>query len=50
MVALSYFHKSNAYTLAAIWNTSLLTSTWQADHFALARSMLGSFLAPPQSP
>lgn len=48
MVALSYFHKSNAYTLAAIWNTSLLTSSWQGEHYTLARSILASFLAPPR--
>ncbi|MCP8882148.1 TetR family transcriptional regulator [Devosia sp. XJ19-1] len=46
MVALSYFHKSNAYTLATIWNDALLTRDWQNDHRAFARSMLATFLAP----
>lgn len=48
MVALSYFHKSNAYTLAAIWNEALLSEAWQKEHCALARSMLAAFLAPAQ--
>lgn len=47
MVALSYFHKSNAYTLSAIWSTSLLEAQWQTDHRALARTMLATFIAPP---
>lgn len=50
MVALSYFHKSNAYTLSAIWNASLLTKGWQNDHYTLARAILSTFLAPAPLP
>ncbi|MVS98963.1 TetR family transcriptional regulator [Devosia marina] len=49
MVALSYFHKSNAYTLSAIWNDALLTPVWHEEHSVLARTMLAAFLAPPPS-
>lgn len=46
MVALSYFHKSNAYTLSWIWNEDLGSKEWLADHYAIARQMLEAFLEP----
>ncbi|QJR17878.1 TetR/AcrR family transcriptional regulator [Pelagibacterium halotolerans] len=46
MVALSYFYKSNAYTLSIIWNEQLLSQSWQDEHYRLARDVLESFLAP----
>ncbi|WP_121066152.1 TetR/AcrR family transcriptional regulator [Chachezhania antarctica] len=46
MVALSYFHLSNAPSLSAIWNQDLTDDTWRAEHRRLARQMLGSFLRP----
>lgn len=49
MVALSYFHKSNAFTLSVIWNQDLTTTSWQEEHHAFARAVLVSFLtAPPR--
>lgn len=47
MVALSYFHQSNAYTLSHIWNTDLLSDGWQQDHRQVARAMLTAYLQPP---
>lgn len=47
MVALSYFHISNAHTLGVIWNTSLLSEEWRARHHALARDMLRTYLVAP---
>jgi AcrR family transcriptional regulator len=46
MVALSYFHKSNVYTLAIIFGPHLLTDAWQADHGVVARQALRSYLLP----
>ncbi|MWB77160.1 TetR family transcriptional regulator [Pseudooceanicola sp. 216_PA32_1] len=46
MVALSYFHLSNAPTLSAIWNQDLTDSAWRAEHRRLSRDMLRTFLAP----
>jgi AcrR family transcriptional regulator len=42
MVALSYFHKSNAYTLGIIFRTDIMTTDWQDRHFAMARDMLAA--------
>ena len=44
MVALSYFHRSNAYTLSAIFRTDLLQSGWQEQHRQVAAEMLTRFL------
>jgi AcrR family transcriptional regulator len=44
MVALSYFHKSNAYTLGIIFKTDLTTETWQEQHFVMMREVLRSYL------
>jgi AcrR family transcriptional regulator len=44
MVALSYFHRSNAYTLSAIFRTDLLAADWQAGHRQFAADLLLRFL------
>ncbi len=44
MVALSYFHRSNAHTLSAIFRTDLLDPHWQEAQFGYARDMLTRFL------
>jgi AcrR family transcriptional regulator len=47
MVALSSYHRSNAYTLSIIFSTDLLDPRWQADQKRQARAVLGSFLHAP---
>lgn len=47
MVALSYFHKSNAYTLGVIFRSDITTAEWQAQHLAMARDLLATYLRPP---
>jgi AcrR family transcriptional regulator len=44
MVALSYFHRSNAYTLSAIFRTDLLEPGWQEQHRQVAAELLTRFL------
>lgn len=44
MVALSYFHRSNAHTLSAIFRTDLLDPAWQAQQKQHADAMLTRFL------
>jgi AcrR family transcriptional regulator len=44
MVALSYFHRSNAHTLSAIFRTDLLEPSWQAEQKGHAEQMLTRFL------
>jgi AcrR family transcriptional regulator len=44
MVALCYFHRSNAYTLSSIFQTDLLTRPWQAEHKRGAAEMLSRYL------
>jgi len=44
MVALSYFHRSNAYTLSIIFRTDVLAPEWQREHRDEAESMLQSYL------
>jgi len=44
MVALSYFHRSNAYTLSALFRTDLLDDSWQAEQRDVAEQMLTRFL------
>jgi AcrR family transcriptional regulator len=49
MVALSYFHRSNAYTLSTLFRTDLLDERWQAEQRNVAEQMLTRFLlrTPP---
>jgi AcrR family transcriptional regulator len=44
MVALSYFHRSNADTLSAIFRTDLLAKAWRADHQRTGADMLRRYL------
>jgi AcrR family transcriptional regulator len=44
MVALSYFHRSNAYTLSAIFRTDLQAPAWRAQHKRAAADMLVRYL------
>jgi len=46
MVALSYFHRSNAYTLSAIFRTDLHDEAWLAEHHRAAADMLLRYLRP----
>jgi AcrR family transcriptional regulator len=50
MVALSYFHRSNAHTLSAIFRTDLLDPRWQEAQFGYAKDMLTRFLVLHPSP
>jgi AcrR family transcriptional regulator len=50
MVALSYFHRSNAHTLSAIFRTDLLAREWQAQHRGAAAEMLLAYLRPTGAP
>ena len=47
IVALSYFHLSNAYTLSTIFRTDLRSKKWQKERRNHAREMLMSYLRPP---
>jgi TetR/AcrR family transcriptional regulator len=44
MVALSYFHRSNAHTLSVLFRTDLLDPAWQAEQKRNAGEMLTRFL------
>ena len=44
MVALSYFHRSNAHTLSVLFRTDLLQPSWQAEQKRNAVQMLTRFL------
>jgi AcrR family transcriptional regulator len=44
MVALSSYHRSNAYTLSHIFKTDLLTERWRAAQQKQAKAMLASFV------
>jgi len=46
MVALSYFHRSNAHTLSTIFQTDLLAPAWLAQHKKTATDMLAAYLRP----
>lgn len=48
MVALSYFHKSNAYTLGIIFRTDITRNDWQYRHFQMARDILAAYLRRPE--
>lgn len=51
MVALSYFHLSNAYTLSSIFSTNLQTERWKSERRRHAQDMLSAYLLhkPEQS-
>lgn len=44
MVALSYFHRSNAHTLSVLFRTDLLDPSWQLEQKRNADQMLSRFL------
>ena len=44
MVALCYFHRSNAHTLSFLFRTDLLDSGWQSEHKKAAGEMLVGYL------
>ena len=44
MVALSYFHRSNAHTLSTLFRTDLLAPAWQAQHKEIVTDVLSRFL------
>jgi AcrR family transcriptional regulator len=44
MVSLSYFHRSNAHTLSAIFQVDLLSEPWQRSHFEAGSQMLERFV------
>lgn len=44
MVALSYFHRSNAHTLSVLFRTDLLDPAWQLEQKRNADQMLSRFL------
>ena len=46
MVALSYFHRSNAFTLSVIFRTNVSATDWQKRYRRDAESMLRRYLGP----
>jgi AcrR family transcriptional regulator len=44
MVALCYFHRSNAHTLSFLFRTDLLASGWQSEHKKVATDLLAGYL------
>jgi TetR/AcrR family transcriptional regulator len=44
MVALSYFHLSNAYTLSAVFQTNLQSNKWRNERRRHAREMVAAYL------
>jgi AcrR family transcriptional regulator len=49
MVALSYFHRSNAHTLSTLFRTDLFEPKWQETQKSYAVQMLARFLAKQPS-
>jgi AcrR family transcriptional regulator len=49
LVALSYFHRSNAYTLSVIFRTDLLAPAWQDEHRREAEQLLLRYISKPVS-
>lgn len=47
MVALSYFHLSNAWTLSAIFHTKIRTEKWKSERRRHAQDMLAAYLLDP---
>lgn len=50
MVALSYFHLSNAYTLSAIFQTNLQSERWKSERRRHAQDMLTAYLLHKPEP
>jgi TetR/AcrR family transcriptional regulator len=48
MVALSYFHLSNAYTLSAIFRTNLHSDKWRNERRKHAHDVIAAYLRPPE--
>ena len=46
MVALSYFHLSNGYTLSTIFRTDLQSDRWKSERRLHAQAMLAAYLRP----
>jgi len=46
MVALCYFHRSNAHTLSTLFRTDLLAAAWQAQHKKIAADVLACYVRP----
>lgn len=46
MVALCYFHRSNAHTLSFLFRTDLLSPAWQSQHKKVAIDLLTAYLRP----
>jgi AcrR family transcriptional regulator len=44
MVALCYFHRSNAHTLSFLFRTDLLSASWQGAHKRVATDLLAGYL------
>jgi AcrR family transcriptional regulator len=44
MVALCYFHRSNAHTLSFLFRTDLLAPGWQTEHKKVATDLLAGYL------
>jgi AcrR family transcriptional regulator len=49
MVALSYFHRSNAHTLSTLFRTDVLAPAWQSQHKELALDLLVRYLCEAPS-
>jgi AcrR family transcriptional regulator len=49
MVALSYFHRSNAFTLSVIFRTDIAAREWSRQYRLNAESMLRGYLSPDQN-
>jgi AcrR family transcriptional regulator len=47
LVALSYYHRSNAFTLSAIFRTDLTSAAWRAAQKRYAEQMITRFLLRP---
>ncbi len=50
MVGLCYFHRSNGYTLSAIFGTNMKDPDWDRNHRDMARDTLVSYLKNYQQP
>ncbi|MGE0844922.1 MAG: TetR family transcriptional regulator [Flavobacteriaceae bacterium] len=44
MVGIAYFHRSNGYTLSAIFRQDVLAEDWQNEHHRLGREFLRSYI------
>jgi AcrR family transcriptional regulator len=50
MVALCYFHRSNAHTLSFLFRTDLLAPSWQSEHKRIALDFLTQYLRSGRAP